>query len=58
MGGNGPNGQDGQDGRKVHFCPLNSTCVHCRPFRVCSSAGRAAVSKAAGRGFESLRTRM
>lgn len=24
---------------------------------VCSSAGRAAVSKAAGRGFESLRTR-
>ena len=25
--------------------------------RVCSSAGRAAVSKAAGRGFESLRTR-
>ena len=28
------------------------------PFkRVCSSAGRAAVSKAAGRGFESLRTR-
>lgn len=26
--------------------------------RVCSSAGRAAVSKAAGRGFESLRTRL
>lgn len=26
-------------------------------FRVCSSVGRAAVSKAAGRGFESLRTR-
>lgn len=25
---------------------------------VCSSAGRAAVSKAAGRGFESLRTRL
>lgn len=27
------------------------------PFWVCSSVGRAAVSKAAGRGFESLRTR-
>lgn len=26
-------------------------------FRVCSSAGRAAISKVAGRGFESLRTR-
>ena len=25
---------------------------------VCSSVGRAAVSKAAGRGFESLRTRL
>jgi predicted thioesterase len=25
--------------------------------RVCSSAGRAAISKVAGRGFESLRTR-
>ncbi len=26
-------------------------------YGVCSSVGRAAVSKAAGRGFESLRTR-
>lgn len=33
-------------------------CNHWQALGVCSSAGRAAVSKAAGRGFESLRTRI
>ncbi len=38
-----------------HLPPLSLVVE--KSYWVCSSAGRAAVSKAAGRGFESLRTR-